>query len=168
LKVEVSEMRPHADSVLKLVMWATSVSLILILLVPSYNTLNLSTCCESLGQNESLIRPGDILECVNRSVTDSYNAYFSRTPPERAQPSLTIAMLTRMTSSIINYSAYSYLVHAAYSARNGYTLLPLRDDTQQADYVYHRKLVPLLDTLGDATLDADYVSWVDAGKYDHH
>jgi hypothetical protein len=123
------------------------------------DTSELSICCQFSHLAE------DILRCGNQSATRQYNGFLNRTASERAQPSLTIAMLTRMTPSIVNYSAYSYLIHAKYAEQNSYVLLPLRHDSRQTDYIYHRKLVPILDTLFDMALNADYIVWFDAGKY---
>lgn len=140
-----------------LTMVSIAVLIIILILVPRISTSDLAACC----QRSHL--PEDIFHCANRSVTRQYNAFVDRTASERAQPSLTIALLTRMTPSVVNYSAYSYLVHAKYAERNGYVLLPLWSDSNESDYAYHRKLVPIIDTLHDLTLDADYVAWFDAG-----
>ena len=119
-----------------------------------YSAGTLHDCCHKQASF------ADLLFCVNRSSTSSYQHKATET---LRQPSLSVTMLTRVTPEIFVYGAYSYLVQNLYAQHNGYSILPLTTDSLRSDYQYHRKLVPLLDALRTNSLLADYYVWVDAG-----
>lgn len=123
----------------------------------SANEVPSRSCCAVLGTKDHV----RLLKCLNTSSADQYTKALSR---EATQPSLTVTLVSRVTSEVSSYGAYSRMVVNIYAEQNGYTVLPLWKDSDRADYPYHRKLVPLLDALRSSEVYSDYVAWVDAGR----
>ena len=73
-----------------------------------------------------------------------------------------IHILTRITPAIYDYDAYSYFLFYHYAIAQSYTLVPLFPDDDSPDYIYHRKLAPILHQLVHE--QPDYVVWIDAGN----
>jgi hypothetical protein len=103
------------------------------------------------------------MQCVNNSV----NFEFAKEQfVPSVQPSLTVMIITRLTPTIYSYASYTYLLQHMYAKHNRYILIPLIEDSSTPDYNYHRKLVPLMETLSpsaELSIIPDYVVWMDAG-----
>jgi hypothetical protein len=80
-------------------------------------------------------------------------------------PSLSLCVLTRITPQIYAYAFYSYFLLSVYSRFHNYRIFPLFPDSSRKDYLYHRKLVPVLELLESEVYQCDYVIWVDAGEF---
>lgn len=119
------------------------------------------SCCSMLDASD----PALLVKCLNASSVDQYVCELSHV---KAQPSLTVTMVSRITPEVSSYGAYSRMVLNLYAEHRGYTLLPLWKDSSRADYPYHRKLVPLIDALQSEELYSDYVAWIDAGETHRH
>jgi hypothetical protein len=95
----------------------------------------------------------ELLHCVNASNSS----------PQARTKSSSVCIITRITSDIKFYGAYSYFVQTSYSLQNGYRMLSLFPDSTTDDYQYHRKLVPIFETMEDNALHCNILVWFDAG-----
>lgn len=125
-------------------------------------------CCQYVGTSIDKHTNFDnneikLVNCVNNTVFDIYQQF--QLNKKIYGPTLSILILTRATSSIYEYSAYSYFIQAIYSSIHHYTLVPIFEDTKDEDYIYHRKLSTILYYLQRKDLLFDYIVWMDAGKY---
>lgn len=102
--------------------------------------------------------PIDLLRCVNTTNT-RHLTHLQQTSQDRP-----ICLLTRITSDITDYAAYSYFVQSIFATCRGYVMFPLLPDSERDDYQYHRKLVPILETMLNKEIDCEYVVWFDAGR----
>lgn len=116
--------------------------------------IKLEYCCKFTASSDQL------MACVNDSNAKNYESWAHSAV---LHPILRLVMVTRASPNVYEYAAYSYFVQSLYSAREGYTMLPLFADSPQQDYTYHRKLVPMLEALRDERNNADYIAWIDAG-----
>jgi len=122
-------------------------------------------CCDAVAsENEHAL-----LACVNSSLARNNEAKLASALPMAtigaAGPSLVVAFVTRATSNIYSYAAYSLFAQAVYADEHGgYVLLPLQEDSPTPDYTYHRKLVPILETMERSVVKdvVDYIVWIDA------
>ena len=119
----------------------------------------LHSCCNRVDTRDII----DIIACVNNSVSAIYSNYTN--DAYISTPTLRIAVVTRSTPDIYNYTVYSYMIQALYATTQNYVMLPLWIDSDEKDYIYHRKLVPILNAMNSEDLNADYVAWMDAGMY---
>ena len=82
-----------------------------------------------------------------------------------AGPRFALGIVIRATQNIYDYASYSLFVQSIYASKNNYALFPLYpDDMSTPDYQYHRKLVPLLNTMNSSNLGFhfDFLVWMDA------
>jgi hypothetical protein len=106
----------------------------------------------------------DLLVAINRTNYEKF-ADATKNSLYEVQPSLRVCIVTRVTPEITSYAAYSYFIQSWFSSLHyGYIMLPLFPDSLSEDYEYHRKLVPVLETLNDESLACDFVFWMDAGE----
>ncbi len=111
-----------------------------------------------------------MLRSVNNTATSFFEDFMHAAAPYTAStetrkegPSLAITIISRVTPHIHSYAAYSSFLQLAYAMKNGYILKPFVPDSTANDFEYHRKLIPLLETLDDRrTISSDYVVWMDA------
>eukprot|EP00981_Chlorochromonas_danica_P003922 scaffold743_cov177-Ochromonas_danica.AAC.10 len=102
--------------------------------------------------------PIDLLRCVNATNTRRF------TNLQQTSHDQPICLLTRVTTDITDYAAYSYFVQSIFASCRGYVMLPLLPDSERKDYQYHRKLVPILETMLNKEVDCKFVVWFDAGR----
>ena len=120
----------------------------------------LRKCCKYLSNHIEL------LKCTNSTLKTFTDENLNLIPyiNNQSGPRLYIGLLSRATYEIFSYSAYSLFAQAIYASYNGYSLFPLQPDTDQIDYKYHRKIVPILNALNNSQLayHSDYIVWMDA------
>eukprot|EP01038_Epipyxis_sp_PR26KG_P013665 gene13665-18337_t len=120
------------------------------------NDILFSNCFDLL----TLKTPFDnIFGRINESITTLFqnsNHY------EYGPQDLKLVFLTRSTSDIYTYSLYSLFLQSIYCYYNNYVLLPLFTDSKLEDYLYHRKLTNILETLNSYGFMIDYIIWLDA------
>lgn len=84
-------------------------------------------------------------------------------------PSLSIAILSRVTESIYSYAAFSLFVQALYSLQNMYKTMPTLHDEERLrstatdDYLVHRKISLLQRAMNNENAYHDYYVWMDSG-----
>jgi hypothetical protein len=103
----------------------------------------------------------DVMEDLN---TTNYRHVQNRQSELIFYPSLSVCLLTRITPQIYDYAFYSYFLLTSYSRFRNYRIFPVFPDNSRLDYLYHRKLVPVLELLESDVYQCDYVIWVDAGE----
>ena len=117
-------------------------------------------CCKHLDD------PVLLLSCTNETIYTSSVGIISQIPymSGKQGPRLMIGILSRSTSEIVQYAAYSHFAQASYASHRNYAMLPLLPDSEEQDYEYFRKLVPILYALNrtDLAFHCDYLVWMDA------
>jgi hypothetical protein len=105
----------------------------------------LRKCCKYLSNHIEL------LKCTNSTLKTFTDENLNLIPyiNNHSGPRLYIGLLSRATYEIFSYSAYSLFAQAIYASYNGYSLFPLQPNTDQIDYKYHRKIVPILNALNN-------------------
>jgi len=110
-----------------------------------------------------------IWKSINKSNNDYYvSELLGSTIPYqfgKQGPSLSVSIITRSTGSIIDYAAYSHACQAIHARYHNYRMLPIDDSSSSDDdYVYYKKITPVLKALTSSASDSDYVVWIDAGQ----
>lgn len=130
----------------------------------SQSPVSLTNQCCSLVRNH---KTQNLKECVNNVLIDWNNAYTKNNIPralQREGPTLVVTIVSRSTPNINEYASYAHFAQAYFALHNNYRMLPiLQSDSPSSDYIYHRKLAPLIEALKGSAVDTDYLVWMDAG-----
>ena len=107
-----------------------------------------------------------VISCVNRSSQLRQYEISSQIPYLKYAegPKLIVSLLSRSTSEIFGYAAWSHFLQEAYASHNGYIFqLSGKRYTNTEDFTHYPKLAFLLEQMEHIDDHSDYIVWLDAG-----